>query len=248
MDPREAVANKLNAEASVAIAEVARLGVETRKTAAEADTAEAMAGIAHIELVRRQREERSALAQDEANHVFIIRAPINFNVVGECIAALSEWSRSDPGCAIEVVITSAGGEVVAGMALFDFFQQLRAKGHRLTITAIGMVASIASVILQAGDWRVMGRETYLLIHEAGAEAAGKIGEIEDVVTFVKKAMDRVLDIYSTRATKPRAYFAEHWSRRDWWLDSDECLDLGLVDEVCSCPFPPAPVVEEKKDV
>jgi len=246
VDTKEAVAAKLEAQTEQSIAEAERTRVETRKVSAEADAADAMAKIARIELGRRERLEEEEKAQDECYHVFRFRGEINFSAVGECIAKLAEWSRTAPGCAIELVITSGGGEVVAGMALFDYIQQLRAKGHIVTTSASGIVASLAVVLLQAGDWRTMGKESYLLIHEAGAEAGGKIGEIEDIVTFVKKTQNRTLDIYASRSKVPREYFAQHWRRKDWFLDSDECLRLGLVDEVQSHPFPGAKTIRRRR--
>ena len=47
-------------------------------------------------------------------------------------------------------------EVIAGLALYDFIQTLRRKGHKVTTVSYGMAASMAGILLQAGDVRVMG--------------------------------------------------------------------------------------------
>ncbi len=124
------------------------------------------------------------------------------------------------------------------MALFDCIQELRRKGHFITTRALGMAASMAGILLQAGDKRVISREAYLLIHEISAGAVGKIGEMEDDMIFLNKIQGRILDIFATRcqATKApnkltRQRLANGWKRKDWWLDSAECLKYGLVDEV-----------------
>jgi ATP-dependent Clp protease protease subunit len=144
---------------------------------------------------------------------------------------LAYWSRTEPGCAIELIFTSPGGSVIDGMALFDFIQQLRRAGHFITTRALGWAASMAGILLQAGDKRVMAKESYVLIHEISTGAVGKIGEIEDEVKFVKKIQGRILDIFAARANVKREYFAKHWKRQDWWLDSDEALKIGIIDEV-----------------
>jgi ATP-dependent protease ClpP protease subunit len=88
----------------------------------------------------------------------------------------------------------------------------------------------------------MGREARVLIHEVSTAAIGKIGEIEDQVTLVHGMQDRVLSIFADRAAQAgvngtasepitKARLKRGWSRTDWWLDSDECLRLGIVDEV-----------------
>ena len=97
--------------------------------------------------------------------------------------------------------------MIDGMALFDYIQQVKAMGHHVTTGCMGYAASMAGILLQAGHRRVMGRESYVLIHEVAAGAAGKIGEIEDTVEFLKKIEDRVLDILQNalrvRAAKSR---------------------------------------------
>jgi hypothetical protein len=76
------------------------------------------------------------------------------------------------------------------------------------------------------------------MHNAG----GKMGEVEDEVKFVKKIQNRVLDVFAKRcaeagkngtAKKPlnKTQIQQRWERKDWWLESDECLTFGFVDEV-----------------
>lgn len=119
------------------------------------------------------------------------------------------------------------------MALYDYLRELSVKGHRITTSTRGYAASMAAILLQAGDRRVMGHEAWLLIHEVSMAASGKIGELEDTAEWGKKICQRVADIFIDRSggKLDRDYFISHWSRRDWWIDADEGLRLGLVDEI-----------------
>ncbi len=148
-----------------------------------------------------------------------------------CISQPNIWTRTDPGCDIEIIFNWPGGGVIDGMALYDYLQALRRAGHKLTTVTFGMAASMAGILLQAGDVRVIGAESYVLINEISTMAVGKIGELEDVVEFTKKIQNRVLKIFASRSHKPVSYFEKHWRRQDWWLDSEECLKLGIVDEI-----------------
>lgn len=221
--------------AAVLAAEAERRRQEARKAAAEAAMAE-------LELEQMRRREREELAKDRYHHVYHFTAAINPESVGRCIEQLQTWSRLEPGCPMEIVFDSPGGQVIPGMDLFDFIQELRRRGHHVTTAARGMAASMAGILLQAGDHRVMGAECWMLVHEVSTLAMGKIGEIEDEVAFVKRIQERVLDIFATRcreaaergtASKPltKAAIRRRWRRRDWWISSDECLRFGLVDEV-----------------
>ncbi len=90
---------------------------------------------------------------------------------------------------------------------------------------------MAGILLQAGDVRTMGRESWLLIHQAAFSALGSTYEIEDRVEWVKRIQDRILDIFADRSKLTKAQIRRRWHRKDWWIDSDEALKLGLVDEL-----------------
>jgi len=117
------------------------------------------------------------------------------------------------------------------MALFDHIVTMRANGWHVTTTARGYAASMAGILLQAGDVRTMGRQSYLLIHEVQAAAMGTMGEIEDEVEFLKKIQNRILSIFAERSRLTVPQLRRRWKRKNWWLDSDEALKLGIVDEV-----------------
>ena len=220
----EAEAAKNRAEAAVRLAEAARHTEETKTAALQRQATE-------IGLAKAQRQEELELAQNAYHYAYPFITAIDANSVMHCISQLNTWMRTKPGCDIEIIFNSPGGDVVEGMALFDYIQQVRTAGHHVTTTALGMAASMAGILLQAGDKRVMGKEAWVLIHEASFGARGKIGEVEDTVKWVKMVQGRILKIFAARSKLSERAIAARWKRTDWWLSSDECLKYGLVDEV-----------------
>ncbi len=204
---------------------------EAAKAEAEAEIAVAQAEASRIQMRDLQRKELEILADNKYHHVLFFNEQVASGSVAQCIDQLDTWDRLDPKCDIEIVFNSPGGSVTQGMALFDHIQRLKRKGHKVTTVAMGMAASMAGILLQAGDVRAIGAESYVLIHEISTGAVGKIGEIEDTVEFVKMIQKRVLRIFADRSKKPVSYFAKHWRRKDWWLSSEDCLELGVVDEI-----------------
>lgn len=209
-----------------------------RKLEAEAREAEAAACMTEINARALARMELIELAADRHHHVYNFTTSVTPSSVKNCMDQLTVWSRNDDGCAIEVVFNSPGGSVIDGMALFDFLQILRRKGHTITTATLGYAASMAGILLQAGDVRVMGKESWLMIHEAAFGAAGKIGEVEDTVDWVKRVCERILDIFAERCQATdapkkltRSQIKKLWERRDFWISSDEALKFGLIDEV-----------------
>jgi ATP-dependent Clp protease protease subunit len=202
-----------------------------RKAAAEARKSEAEAAAYDIDLAAKQEARQATLANDHYYRVYNFSQQVSEASVTKCIDKLTLWSRIDPGCDIEVIFNSPGGSVVDGMALFDFLQELRRAGHHITTTAMGIAASMAGILLQAGDHRRMGKEAWVLIHQASFGAQGSYGSVEDTVEWVRKVQERILDIFANRSTMKRATIKKNWERKDWWLSSDECLRHGFVDEV-----------------
>jgi ATP-dependent Clp protease protease subunit len=147
------------------------------------------------------------------------------------MAQLSTWNRTEPGSAIQIVFNSPGGEVTSGLALYDFILSLRADGHHITTTSLGMAASMAGILLQAGDTRSMASEAWLLIHEASFGVSGSFGDVEDRVKWIERIQDRILDIFAARSNLTKGQIKRRWHRKDWWLSSDEALTLGFIDEI-----------------
>lgn len=220
----EAHAAKLKAEAKAFEAEANRHEVEARKVAAEAREAE-------VEADKVERANKAALADNNWHHVYVFDKSVGDASVTACIKKLTEWSRNDPGCDIEIIFNSPGGSVVDGMALYDFILQTKNKGHKITTSSLGYAASMAGILLQAGDVRKMGSEAWLLIHEASFGVSGSTGEVEDRVEWIKKIQERIVAIFAEKSTLSKAQIKRRWHRKDWWLDADEALALGFIDEI-----------------
>mgnify|MGYP001163522292 CR=1 FL=1 len=219
-----AEAEKILAEARLAAAQARQAEAEARKTEAEADQEE-------IKLKQIQKEERKQDSSDEENHLYRFNRDISSSSVHACMNKLTEWTRLSPGCDIEIVFSSPGGSIIDGFELFDFIQDLRNKGHRITTGSLGMAASMAGILLQAGEKRWIGHQAWLMIHRAAFGAIGKTYEVEDEVKLVKRIEERCLDIFVSRSGLTKGRIKRNWDRKDWWIDADECLSLGLVDEV-----------------
>lgn len=226
---------KLEAETAAAVLQGQKFGAEAAYSAALARKVTADATMAEVNMREKNRLETSVLAQDYFHRVYTFNGGVNGQSAGQIISQLSEWHRIDEKDGtprpIEIIINSPGGSVIDGMAVFDFIKYLRREGHHVTTTTLGMAASMGGILLQAGDKRIMGKEAYVLIHEIAFGAGGKLQEVEDEVAFGKKIQARILKILAERSSLSVKQIQTRWSRRDWWLDSDDALALGFVDEI-----------------
>jgi Vilmaviridae head maturation protease len=219
------------AYAAKALAEAEVAKVTARKLAAEARTQEYLAKEKKIHLLQEEEERQREEASNEFHRVYLFNKEVDDSSTNACMNRLALWSRIDPGCDIEIVFSSPGGYVISGMALFDYIRQMRDQGHYITTSCLGYAASMAGILLQAGNERIMGREAYILVHEVSSIAWGKFGEIEDEMIFMRMMQSRILDIFAERTKLSKKQIENKWKRKDWWLDSDEALKFGFVDSI-----------------
>ena len=211
--------------------ELDKLKAETRKVEAEALKFEMEAGISQLDYEKAHATRVKELLSDDENHLYRFSKEVSTSSVQACMSKLTQWHRSDPKCKIEIVFSSPGGSIIDGFELFDYIQELRNKGHEITTGSLGMAASMAGILLQAGSKRWIGHQAWLMIHRAAFGAIGKTFEIEDEVKLVKRIEERIVDIFTSRSKLTKGRIKRNWDRKDWWIDADECLELGLVDEV-----------------
>ena len=208
-----------------------KIRAETRKVKAEAESAEAKAKKEKIELEKLIKAEQKIKASDAENCLYRFNGAVDKTTVVKCRQKLTQWSRMKPECDMEIVFASPGGSITAGFELFDFIQQLRRAGHKITTGSLGMAASMAGILLQAGDVRWIGHQSWILIHRASFGAIGKSFEIEDEVAWIKRIEERIINIFTTRSTLTSLKIKRNWDRKDWWINADEALEMGLVDEI-----------------
>jgi Clp protease len=256
------VAEKLHVETDKLRAEIETIEAERAFAAAKHEieltigqasvrASQAQARLAELALADAERSEQVELMKDGYHKTFSFNYEIDHDSVRACILRLSEWTRSTPpgqSCDITIIFDSPGGNAIDGLHLWDYIQFVRSQGHRVTTIAMGAAASMAGVLLQAGDVRKMGRESYVMIHEVSAGAIGKLSAIDDMAAFLKAMQGRITNIFAERATdaliargatkdrariltERRKFFEAGFKRKDWWLDSDECLREGIVDEL-----------------
>lgn len=231
----EATAAKLAAEADFFAAQAEAQRQLARKDAVLADEYELRQG----EL----RFKDSLRTAGNLHHgvVYFPDAVTGASVEG-CISHLDFFHRTRPGAPMEIIFTSPGGDVIAGMRLFDHITYLRGEGHKIDVGTRGVAASMAGILLQAGETRWMGKQSWVLIHQISAGVHGSYGEIKDMVKWFEMMQDRILDVFAARAKEAgengtashpitRRQLEKNWTRTDWWISSDDCLKLGIVDEV-----------------
>ena len=134
-----------------------------------------------------------------------------------------EWEP--PG--IYLHINSYGGSVFAGVAGMD--QIIKCKLPVYTVID-GCAASAATFLSVVGTKRLINKHAHILIHQLSSGFWGKFSEIEDEMKNLKKLTKMIKDVYlnNTNITKKQL---DKMLKHDLWLNAEEALEYGLVDEV-----------------
>jgi ATP-dependent Clp protease protease subunit len=137
--------------------------------------------------------------------------------------------------AITIFINSNGGDVSAGFAIMEMVYRLR-REYQIPVTMIvtGVAYSMAAVVLQAASRRVMGELSTLMLHSPSWVLAGKDAQIfqdyERLADEYKRLIGRIF-AERTGYKTPEWWIKFVYSARDHFLSAEECMKIGLVDEV-----------------
>ncbi len=139
-------------------------------------------------------------------------------------------SRGSPP--LQLIIDSGGGNVESGLDIFD---ALRLYPNPVTGLVMGRAASMAAAILQACQKRQCARHASILIHHVSRQNVG----YDEIKTSArrKKMLDkmevhhgRLYKIFADRTGQPLTTI-RRTCRRDEFMESEDALNFGLVDEI-----------------
>lgn len=132
---------------------------------------------------------------------------------------------------IKIFINSPGGDVDAGLAIFDMVRFIK---NDVYMVGMGLIASAATLVLLAVDkkYRVGLENSSYLIHQPMSRMEKVATDIEIYTNQLEKTRQRLNKIISDQTDQPIER-VEKDTDRDYWLDSDQAIEYGLIDRVIS---------------
>jgi len=130
---------------------------------------------------------------------------------------------------IQIYLNSSGGEVYAGLGIYDTMQYINCD---VSTICTGMAASFGAVLLCAGAKGKRSALTHsrVMIHQPLGGAQGQASDMEIVINEVKKLKKELYDIISHHTGQPYEQI-EKDSDRDHWMIAAEAKAYGIIDEV-----------------
>jgi len=163
--------------------------------------------------------------------IVFLGTPINDQVANVIVAQLLFLDREDPEKDIQLYINSPGGQVYAGMAIYDTMQLVRAP---ISTIAVGVTASFGTVLLTAGakGKRYALPHATIHMHQPLGGVQGQATEIEIQAREILRLREELNAILSRHTGQPVERISED-TERDRYMTPEQAKEYGLIDEVLS---------------
>jgi ATP-dependent Clp protease protease subunit len=167
-------------------------------------------------------------------------AKFNIDILGEISESVNSYNvvqreiSNAKGKELNLVISSGGGSVTEGMAIADLIANYP---EETTATGIGLVASIATVVLLSADKVKMTENAFMMIHRPWSYTMGNADELEATAELLDKMEAKLLDIYTASVIKRKGSQDNLENKitqmmaAETWLTAQEALEFGLIDEI-----------------
>ncbi len=163
------------------------------------------------------------------DRIIFVGTPVESQMANSIVAQLLLLDSQNPEQEIQMYINCPGGEVYAGLAIYDTMQYVRAP---ISTICVGMAMSMGSVLLMAGDKgkRMALPNSRIMIHQGSAGFRGNTPDLEVQAKEVLNLRDQLVGIYHKHTDLPHDKLLRDMER-DYFMSPAEAQEYGLIDQV-----------------
>ena len=163
------------------------------------------------------------------NRIVFLGTPIDDTVANLIVAQLLYLAQEDPDRDIQMYINSPGGQVDAGLAIYDTMHLIQPE---VATTCIGMAASMGAVLLGgcAKCKRSALPNSRILIHQTSAGFQGTAADIEVQAREIIRMNARLQEMMAHDMGQAVERIAADINR-DYWMSANEALQYGVIDTI-----------------
>lgn len=165
--------------------------------------------------------------------IIMLGTPINDQIANLIVAQLLYLAREDATKPIRMYINSPGGQVYAGMAIYDTMQQVECP---VSTVAVGFTASFGTVLLTAGTkgMRYALPNATIHMHQPLGGAQGQASDIAIQAQEILRLRTTLNGILSHHTGQTVEKIADD-TDRDIYMNAADAMAYGLIDEVLDNP-------------
>ena len=139
---------------------------------------------------------------------------------------------------IMLQINSPGGSVTEGQAIAAFIKGFPAK---IDTSGVGLVASIATTILLAGDSVTMDKGSWFMVHNPWANALGEAEELRQTANLLDEMKSQLINVYVDAIQKNKKLINGRrkdtsqqvalWMEEETWFTAKQALEAGFIQGI-----------------
>jgi ATP-dependent Clp protease protease subunit len=161
--------------------------------------------------------------------VIFLGSEIDDQVANLIVAQIIHLESEDPDKDISLYLNSPGGQVYAGLAIYDAMQFVKPD---VATICYGVAMSMGALLLAGGakGKRMALPNSRILIHQP---LGGFQGQASDIAIHARETLDirdRIDAIYAKHTGKTKKQLRED-QERDRFFKADEAVSYGLADRV-----------------
>ncbi len=163
------------------------------------------------------------------DRIIILGEEVNETTSALIVAQLLYLESEDPAKDIHLYINSPGGQVTAGLAIYDTMNYIKCD---VSTTCIGLAASMGAFLLAGGakGKRYALPNAEIMIHQPSGGAKGQATDIEIVAKNILATKERLNRILAENTGQPFDVIAAD-TERDNYMTAEEALQYGIIDSV-----------------
>src|SRR4051794_28028480 len=163
--------------------------------------------------------------------IIFIGTPIDDQIANLVVAQLIHLESDDPDKDIAIYINTPGGQVYAGLAIYDTMQFIKPEVQTI---CVGIAMSMGSLLLAGGTHgkRFALPNSRILIHQPSGGFQGQASDIEIHAREALELRARVDKIYAKHTGKTQEQVHVDMER-DRFFKADQAVEYGLIDRILS---------------
>ncbi|MCJ7763839.1 MAG: ATP-dependent Clp protease proteolytic subunit [Dehalococcoidales bacterium] len=176
--------------------------------------------------------------------IVMLGMPINDQVANITIAQLLFLEREDPDKDIQLYVNCPGGIIAAGLAIYDTMQLIRPD---VSTICVGMAASMGTVLLCAGakGKRFALPNSTIHLHQAVGGAQGQASDVAIAAREIMRLQEIIRGILANHTGQTMDKIV-HDTDRDFYLNPQQALEYGIIDEILNKPSEETAKEKKKK--
>ena len=167
------------------------------------------------------------------NRIVFVGTPIDEQVANIIGAQLLYLNKEDSESPIQMYVNSPGGQVYAGLAIYDTMQMIT---NPISTVAVGVTASFGTVLLSSGTkgQRYALPHATIHMHQPVGGAQGQATDIEIQAQEILRLRERLNTILATHTGQDVKKIKQD-TERDFWMNAEDAQEYGIVDEILKAP-------------